>query len=61
MTTDDVMAEVFCMTADDHNPVHNWRFYVPEELEKLWPSLSLETRLAIYFLTEQESRCQEWD
>ena len=41
--------------------VHNWRNYVPEEVQKLWFDLPLETRLIIYKMANDLARREEWE
>lgn len=41
--------------------VHEWRNYVPDVVQKLWPQLSLETRIIMYMAAENAASNEEWD
>jgi hypothetical protein len=33
----------------------DWQLFVPKELEALWPNMSNETRLAVYFIAAERA------
>lgn len=52
------------ITAPDWNRagrVHDWRNYVPEDLQCLWPELAMETKLVIFLMAEAQANGEEWD
>lgn len=41
--------------------VHDWRSYVPDELEAMWPTLSPEVRMAVAVVAQIAASNEEWD
>jgi hypothetical protein len=41
--------------------VHDWRNHVTNELQEIWNSLSLETRLAVTFRAMRSAEQELWD
>jgi hypothetical protein len=41
--------------------VHEWRNYVPDEIQALWAQLSDEARGAVYFVAEEAAGREDWD
>lgn len=41
--------------------VHNWRNYVSEEVQSLWPSFAIEQRLALAKNAQQIADAEEWE
>jgi len=41
--------------------VHDWRNYVPDELRKLWPHLSEETRMVVAICCEHQASNEDWE
>jgi len=46
---------------EDTSRVHNWRRYVPQEIEDVWNQLLPETRIAVIMMAEIQSDKEEWD
>lgn len=45
----------------DGQRVHDWRNYVGENVQRLWPKLSYETRLAIALDAQDLADREDWD
>jgi len=41
--------------------VHDWERYIPNELQRIWNSLLIETRLMAYLLAEEQAGNEEWE
>jgi hypothetical protein len=46
---------------DRKERVCDWRNYVPDLVQKSWDHLSLETKLIVYCMAEQQASAEEWD
>ena len=40
--------------------VHDWRVYL-SGLEDLWPTLSIETKMAVAIVAQAAANCENWD
>lgn len=41
--------------------VHDWRNYIPIELQELWSELTDRERRLVFMFCEKESNDEEWD
>lgn len=41
--------------------IHDWRNYVPQEIENIWENLSLKERILVAFMAEKQATNEEWD
>ncbi len=41
--------------------VHDWRNYIPRELQPIWSELSTQTMLMAFFFAEGKADDEEWD
>lgn len=41
--------------------IGDWRYYVPEIVQKRWGSFSLEAKAAIYVMAENRADSVDWD
>lgn len=44
-----------------YNKIHNWKNYIPYELQQAWGSLSDETKACLKFVAQQQADNEEWD
>ncbi len=61
-----------CLSAPPHNPdwpkfnaaspnIHDWRNYVGERMQKVWPTLTLEQQCAIALDMQERADMEGWD
>ena len=41
--------------------VHDWRNYIPIELQDLWGKLSSDVRIAAYYMAVKQADDEDWD
>ena len=41
--------------------VHDWRNYIPNTLQAVWPMLEFETRLVAVIMADEQASNEEWD
>jgi len=41
--------------------VHDWRTYIPENIQKMWDSISIEGRLLMYEVADYAASMEHWD
>lgn len=41
--------------------VHEWRNYIPEEMESMWADLPFEARVLVFMVCEEAAQRDEWD
>lgn len=46
---------------DEGGRIHNWRNYVPEEIQSHWKKLSLETKLVVFRMAHIQAQNEEWE
>jgi hypothetical protein len=46
---------------DKARKYHDWRNYVPQEIQKVWPDLGLEARVMVYIAAEHQAQSENWD
>ena len=53
--------EVTAVVWGDGGRVHNWRNYVPPRLKKIWHHLSMEAKVVIYIMADEQASDEVWD
>lgn len=56
----DIIKAVLETDFSKRTKVHNWKNYVPDALREKWSSLSLQTRIAIYYVAHPLAEKEEW-
>jgi hypothetical protein len=45
----------------EESRVHDWRNYIPEELQKVWEDLPIEAKYAAYIVAYEQASKEDWD
>jgi len=56
-----ILDELDAPAWSEHNKVHNWRNYVPDEIVKRWNELSRQDKLLMAWMCEEKANSEEWD
>ena len=40
---------------------HDWRNYIPDEVQEVWRGLSAESKVMAYLVAEVQARQENWD
>lgn len=46
---------------ENKSKVHDWRNYIPLDIQSIWLSLSEETRLIAAYMAERQADREDWD
>ncbi len=46
---------------EKRNRVHDWRTYIPKELQDVWYDLSSDARIVAYYMAKEMADKEEWD
>lgn len=41
--------------------IHDWRNYIPQEIRKLWDSLSEDSKMMAYYIAEEVATKEDWE
>lgn len=41
--------------------VHDWRTYIPENIQKMWNDISVESRLMMYEVADYAASQEHWE
>ena len=46
---------------DKAHRCHDWRNYIPDEVRTAWNEMSVEARVMVYILAQQQAENEDWD